>query len=261
MKIQTMAVLAGVTAPLILSGSASGGFVGITTASKPNPFGLFTVNVYAIFDRPGEDFMLVVAGTPQNPLTIQVNDGTFYQHPFGTDRPPLRSLLGAYPSLAYDTFVTIGKKDDNGDNLILTTRWPGFRPDVLQMTAAAWAVTPNDPQGNPFDPANSFPGNGQVLIGQFSTANGTSIEGTMLLQFFSNGVVGQSVVSFKHMLDPLCPWDVGPMGGDGIVGITDFLVLLAAWGPNPGHPADFDGDGVVGIVDFLELLANWGPCP
>ena len=31
-----------------------------------------------------------------------------------------------------------------------------------------------------------------------------------------------------------------------------------AW--NPGHPADFDGDGFVGITDFLELLANWGPC-
>ena len=55
----------------------------------------------------------------------------------------------------------------------------------------------------------------------------------------------------------LCPWDID---GDGIVGITDFLDLLGAWGPNPGHPADFDGDGIVGITDFLELLANWGPC-
>ena len=48
--------------------------------------------------------------------------------------------------------------------------------------------------------------------------------------------------------------------GDNLVGIVDFLLLLAAWGPNPGHPADFDGDGVVGIVDFLLLLASWGPC-
>ncbi len=54
-----------------------------------------------------------------------------------------------------------------------------------------------------------------------------------------------------------CPWD---LDGCGTVGITDFLALLAAWGPNPGHPADFDGDGNVGITDFLALLANWGPC-
>jgi hypothetical protein len=54
-----------------------------------------------------------------------------------------------------------------------------------------------------------------------------------------------------------CPWD---LDGSGDVGITDFLALLANWGPNPGHRADFDGDGMVGIVDFLALLANWGPC-
>ncbi len=55
-----------------------------------------------------------------------------------------------------------------------------------------------------------------------------------------------------------CPWD---LDANGLVGITDFLDLLAAWGPNPGHPADFDGDGEVGINDFLDLLAAWGPCP
>ena len=55
-----------------------------------------------------------------------------------------------------------------------------------------------------------------------------------------------------------CPWD---LQGDAIVGITDFLDMLAAWGTDPGGPPDFDGDGVVGILDFLELLANWGLCP
>ena len=55
-----------------------------------------------------------------------------------------------------------------------------------------------------------------------------------------------------------CPWD---LDCDGTVGITDFLDLLAAWGPNPGHPADFDGDSIVGITDFLILLGNWGACP
>lgn len=54
---------------------------------------------------------------------------------------------------------------------------------------------------------------------------------------------------------------LGDLDGDGAVGIVDFLGLLAAWGPNPGHPADLDGDGTVGIQDFLQLLANWGPCP
>ena len=53
----------------------------------------------------------------------------------------------------------------------------------------------------------------------------------------------------------------GDLDGDGVVGITDFLWLLGAWGPcdECGHcPADLDGDCTVGIVDFLTLLANWG---
>jgi hypothetical protein len=54
----------------------------------------------------------------------------------------------------------------------------------------------------------------------------------------------------------------GDLDGDGVVGIQDFLVLLAGWGECPSRPdpcpADLDGDGEVGIVDFLTLLANWG---
>ena len=55
---------------------------------------------------------------------------------------------------------------------------------------------------------------------------------------------------------------VGDVNGDGIVDVTDFLQLLADWGPcpipcPPSCPADFDGDCQVGITDFLLLLANW----
>ncbi len=59
-----------------------------------------------------------------------------------------------------------------------------------------------------------------------------------------------------YVLQP-CTWDCGG-DNDGIVGIVDFLALLAQWGI-PGD-CDFDGGGV-GITDFLALLANWGPCP
>jgi hypothetical protein len=53
------------------------------------------------------------------------------------------------------------------------------------------------------------------------------------------------------------------LDGTGAVGVTDFLALLAAWGPcpqpcAPSCPADFDGNCVVGVTDFLVLLANWG---
>ncbi len=52
-----------------------------------------------------------------------------------------------------------------------------------------------------------------------------------------------------------CPAD---LDGDGMVGINDFLALLAGWG---GPDGDVDGDGITGINDFLDLLAAWGECP
>ncbi len=267
MKATTLRMLVGVTAPLILTGSVQAEFTGISTASKPNPFGLLVVNVYANFDRPGQDHMIAVAGTPNTPLQIDVFGGVFYNHPFGYQTAPLDLLVQSFPSLAFDSFVTIGVKSvgqPNGqpvDNTILTPNYPPIKGNQKFSDSSGWAITPVDPQGNPFDPVNSFPGNGQILIAQFSTADGFAIEGQFLISAISNGTAMQAQVSFQHMLEPPCPWDVEPMGGDGIVGITDFLVLLAAGGPNPGHPADFDGDGNVGIVDFLELLANWGACP
>jgi hypothetical protein len=53
------------------------------------------------------------------------------------------------------------------------------------------------------------------------------------------------------------------LDGDGIVGMVDFLALLAAWGTcsdcstPQACPADFDGDCTVGILDLLILLGNW----
>ncbi len=53
----------------------------------------------------------------------------------------------------------------------------------------------------------------------------------------------------------------GDLDGDGVVGITDFLALLAMWGPCGDCGAclaDLDGDCQVGINDLLILLGAWG---
>jgi hypothetical protein len=52
------------------------------------------------------------------------------------------------------------------------------------------------------------------------------------------------------------------LDGDGEVAMSDFVILLGAWGTCPEPPAaclaDLDGDGAVGITDVLDLLAAWG---
>jgi hypothetical protein len=215
MKATTLRLLIGVTTPLILAGGVRAGFTGISTASKPNALGLLVVNVYAEFDRPGEDFMRTVAGTSLNPMLIQVIGGTFYNHAFGSDHAP--SLLGVdtFPSLAFDTFLTIGIKvafPDLPDALVVTPGFPtGITGTQLFTTVSGWAITPLDPQGDPFNP-NYAGGNGQVLIGQFSTADGTAFQGTMVVGIITNGVVSQAVVSFFHVPGPGALWLLGAAG-------------------------------------------------
>ena len=73
---------------------------------------------------------------------------------------------------------------------------------------------------------------------------------------------GSSPVYYDDLgLEPLvaepCETD---LDGDGSTGTADLLALLAAWGPNPGHPADLDGDAAVGTADLLALLSAWGDC-
>jgi predicted outer membrane repeat protein len=65
--------------------------------------------------------------------------------------------------------------------------------------------------------------------------------------------------AYEFQGDPF-PVKFADVDGNGVVGVTDFLALLAAWGPCPDDCclADFDLDGMVGVTDFLILLANWG---
>ena len=95
--------------------------------------------------------------------------------------------------------------------------------------------------------------NSVTFIGDY---NGLAVAGDRVAPVYiqmgpgSNEDIYTNVIEFEP-----CPWDCGLV--DGVVGINDFLALLANWG---GSQCDFDGDGV-GINDFLDLLANWGPCP
>jgi len=57
--------------------------------------------------------------------------------------------------------------------------------------------------------------------------------------------------------EPLCPED---LNGDGVVNVSDLLILLGAWGPCADCDEDLNGDGVVNVSDLLILLGAWGSC-
>lgn len=56
---------------------------------------------------------------------------------------------------------------------------------------------------------------------------------------------------------PLCPSD---LNNDGVVDVSDLLVLFANWGPCGVCSSDINSDGVVDVSDLLLLLGSWGAC-
>ena len=99
------------------------------------------------------------------------------------------------------------------------------------------------------DPSSDF---GWVLIGD----EATPFSARKFASKDNPGVIFHPMLIIEF--EP-CPWDCG--NGDGVVGINDFLALLAQWG-SIGTSCDFGlGPPGVGINEFLDLLANWGPCP
>ena len=173
--------------------------------------------------------MQAVAGTPNAPMVLEVIGGTFYNHPFNGDRAPLTTLVAFDPIAAFDSFVTIGVKmlnvpvknggqgpagpGQNFDNMTITPDFPGLSGQEVFTTTSGWAITPDEPQADPFN-QDFVGGNGEILIAQFATANGFGFFGTFLVQYISNGQVGQSVVTFA----PPVPGVLALFGVGGLIG-------------------------------------------
>ena len=227
MKTRSLLILAGTSAPLILSGAASAEFLGLKAVFKDTTgfedVVFIIVNVYATFSGDPGDLITAVVGVPGMPLNINVRDGVFYQNPFGGDTAPNQALVDVFPSLAVDTFVTIGAKSFGTpqvpvDATILFPGWPGFGVDRLLVDDGGWYVTPNDLQGHPGEADN--PAN-QVLLGQFSVAAGAGpfagVFGTMLVQGQSGGELFQEYVAFTTVQPP-APGALPLLGLAGLLG-------------------------------------------
>jgi len=64
---------------------------------------------------------------------------------------------------------------------------------------------------------------------------------------------------YEYQFDPVKQIIFADIDGDGAVGISDLIALLASWGDSPSNClADLDINGNVGTVDLLALFANWG---
>ena len=168
------ALCAGVGS-LILASTASAGYVGLVaeefSVSGVNAFTgatyeLDVVRIYAQLENAG-DRLDAVYGSADNPLFISTS-AEFYQNAFGgnTAGQINAGQWGFFPSMEYDTFLTIGLLSSTGDALsVQDMDFSNFTTEI-STSNGTWYVTPDAAQGE-------ADAEGRVLIGQFSFLAGT----------------------------------------------------------------------------------------
>ncbi len=257
---------------LTVAPSASADFVGVvvsrntdadttnlcTNANGPFvPVPLTVCSVSIAFDEVGDKLLSVAFAD------LQVFNGrtpdVFYQNPFSsTDgtAPSCAWVADLFPDLICDSFITIGypcTPDPAGTD----RAFPDPNVDLDEFNFAGhvsggwFNARPFNTQGEAFSPVNA---DGEVLIAQFSVAQGLTVSGNLTVF-----VQGDSPVP---PLPPECGDCPADKDNSDHVDQFDLALLLKGWGPVEPSSECFDAneDGDIDAYDLAALLNNWGPC-
>lgn len=132
-------------------------------------------------------------------------------------------------------------------------------------------ITPSDPAGESYSldvtafinqQYEDFQNTGNSVV-QFRLQPNTDVAtGQEGNYFLSHGGWSQFGPSLEITLSDVGGGgEPGDLNGDGVVDVSDLLILLSQWGAcaDPRDcPADLNDDGVVNTSDLLLLLGNWG---
>ena len=155
----------------LASSMALANFVGMEYEAVAETANGTTYRVYATFDNPTDELVAVYA-LETAPMVVGVST-SFYQDAVGavlaqTINP---AFFGAFPSLQYDSWFTIGSEDSNGTSDVqqvgMDTYFADFEAGggftVDTFIGGSWFLLPNQS-------ADAEAGaDGRVLIGQFTT--------------------------------------------------------------------------------------------
>ena len=184
MNVKNITVFAGCVASLGLGAMAAADYSGMSaelvhSGALGGTSGTGDVyRIYVDFDGAGGSVNAVYGDATQG-LLIEASSGSFYQNAFGgdTSKNINPALYGPFPSLMYDSWVTIGSEDMNGNNLnTIGINFGAFSAGgAISTTDGSWFTTPDD--------AQSYAGaDNRVLVGQFTVDVGASVLGYVNLQ-------------------------------------------------------------------------------
>ena len=137
-----------IVAGSLIASSAMADYTGLTSVNSDNGDGTWTAQIYANFSA-ATDELDAVFGDAQNALSISTS-GMFYQNALGgaTSQSINPALIPLFPSLALDSWVTIGLSDQT-DNAMLNIGidFTDFNAGgSISTDNGSWFATPDDPQ-------------------------------------------------------------------------------------------------------------------
>ena len=213
----------------------------------------WTVDVYA---HLSDGCRLDAVAGDANQQKMVSTTSSFYQNPYGgptsQDVNPL--LFPTFPDLEYDSFVTIGLTNSDGNAMSdIGINWTNFENGgSVDSSDGSWYVTPDDAQGDAVSFSNeSCEDSNGVLIARLTTRDLNSV--IMIEALFQGkdaaGATWQSSSSMSISYDDCNVQCTGDFTGDGQTDVSDLLEVIAAW----GSPYD--------VNDLLTVIGDWGCGP
>ena len=229
--------------PVVSTASVSA--VGYTTYHLHASLHETAANLYSIEGTQGDRMEL--------PAAFQVAT------PFGTNIGGISTLTASMaPSAQYDSWLTVGIDDDCGTGVLSSLginfdSWSESSALIVDDGAVYW-LSPSAAPG------------GDVLVAQLTVPSDSSGTVKMGMQGRATGGGDWNVPDVSFIYPAAEVVHEAPrehpcmdLNSDGVIDVTDLLMLLAAFGgPSTALHAGFSHGDIVDVVDLLNLLPDFG---
>ena len=251
---------------------------GLSDGIDTIPAGAITYRLYAVVSNP-EVTIVGVWGNSAFPLTLNASDGLFFSSfqtvssgtYFASDVSTL--LFPSFPTYEHASWWTMNQAPgEDFQNHVTLGSTSDFMDDMddgnIQFDADmgdGWFVYDGIYDVNALPTASNL-----KLLGQFTTLGQSGLCGQLNLEIRTHmdGEPTQFEQAFGLTFsapgadtpcEPLSPCpDGADLDQDGVIGTSEVLVMLAAFGDITTGPEDLNGDGVVNVSDVLMLLGSFG---
>ncbi len=229
---------------MVYGGNGAGSWHALAAITTPDACDEAALRAGADADHNGFPDIAIVHEESCRPFGGGTNRPRFYAE---SSAPAAPSVHPAYP-LGGEAFVA---------GSVRFVEWHAALDRGSGSATVAVELSRTGPGGPWMEVASGLPDNGRFQWTVPASLPGSASCHLRLTLDTVPPAVGVTPAPFT-ILDPL-PAD---LDGDGVVGVTDLLALLGAWGRceppcPPGCAGDLDADCGVGVTDLLALLAAW----